>query len=279
MDAPKFQTLSSFIQAPFGEPEIKSNEYERKYKELKSQKKIVPSGITTVEDNYFVHLKVGSESNSGEFYDVVIMFFTESSEIKLNMHLERYYVKFFSNSPSFIYQYAALYKKNGFLIDLLFDKMDAAYADKLPEKINQSHKMSYDKSIYCAAKFLLDNRMSGMIKTNYLFRKKNPDKFFQDIKDFENVKLTTELRSLDKKIDKELEANKRKKKEEKQEKKKVQKRSGGKTKASTTTQGFTPGVSKITRKSSKRKTSTFSANSNLSSIKTVKRKGGKKSTF
>lgn len=269
MDSANFQTLKNFLQAPFGEPELKSNDYEKKYQELKRKKKIIPSGITIVEDNYFVHLRVGSESNSGEFYDVVIMFFTDSPEVKLNMHLERYYVKFFSNSPSFIYQYAALYKKHGFLIDLLFDKLDSQYADKLPEKVNQSHKMSYDKSIYCAAKFLLDNRMSGMIKTNYLFRKKNPDKFFQDIKDFENVKLSAELRSLDKKIDKELEVNKKKKKEQKQERKQSRK-NGGKTRSTTTN----PGITQV-----KKKTSTLSNGSGVKKSKVVRRSAKKTTTF
>ena len=222
----EFQTFEEFLNAPFGKPEPKSNEFEQKYKALISNKRIYIEGNTTVDDNFFLHLKIGSDTNQAQFYDVVIMFFSNNEELKKGYSLEKYFIKFFSNSPSFIYQYAALYKQNGFLIDILYEKMDPEYADKLPERTNKNLNMSYDKSIYAALRYMQDHRATALGKNVLsLMKRKKSEKFFQDIQDFADVKLTQELRNLDKKIDKELE---QKKKEKKEEKKKPKRTSGSK---------------------------------------------------
>lgn len=216
----EFQTFEEFLNAPFGKPEIKSNEFEKKYKDSIAKKRIYIEGNTKVDDNYFLHLKIGSDSNQGQFYDVVIMFFTDNEELKKGSSLEKYFIKFFSNSPSFIYQYAALYKQNGFLIEMLYEKLDPEYADKLPEKTNKDLKLSYDKSIYAALRYLQDHRATALGKTVLAFNKrKKSEEFFRAIQDFADVKLTQELRNLDKKIDKELDQKKKEKKEEKKQKK------------------------------------------------------------
>ena len=212
----EFQTYEDFLNAPFGKMEPKSNDFEKKYKALLSAKRIYIEGNTKVDDNYFLHLKIGSDSNQAQFYDVVIMFFTDNEALKKGTSLEKYFIKFFSNSPSFIYQYAALYKQNGFLIEMLYEKMDPEYADKLPEKTNKDLKLSYDKSIYAALRYLQDRRAVALGKNTLAFiKRKKPEQFFQAIQDFADVKLSQELRTLDKKIDKELEQKKKEKKEEK----------------------------------------------------------------
>lgn len=210
-----YQTLEGFLAAPFGAPEIKSNEFERKYQSLKSKKNgISIEAITEADDNFFLHLKVASESNSGNFYDVVVMFFTDNERVKKDMSFRNYYVNFFSNSPSFIYQYATLYKENQMLIELLYDKMDPAYMDKKPEKVNSSHKLSYDKSIYSACRFMQDHKVSAFSKAGFFAkRKKKPEAFFRDIQGFEDIKIEQELRQLDKKIDKQLKETDKSKKE------------------------------------------------------------------
>ena len=199
-----FQTLKDFVDEPFGNiVASERSKFELAYQAIKRNIKI--EGYTIVDDDYFIHIKVPSESNPNQSYDVVILFFTEDSKVKRGITLNKYYVKFFSNSPSFIYQYAVLYKTNGFLIDFLYDKMDKKYSDTLPKN---PKKMMYDKSIYCASKFLLDTT-AGLSKLGLVTRKKKDErKFFADIKSFEDVKFTNELSTLDKKIDKELEKNK-----------------------------------------------------------------------
>ena len=207
------QTLEGFLSKPFGKPEIKSNEYEAKYRKLRDQRKIYMEACTEVGDTYLVHIKVGSETNSTLYYDVVLLFFTDDAKVKKDISFRRYYVKFFSNSPSFIYQYAVLYKQNGMMIDMLAEKMDQMYADKLPEKANPSLKMSYDKSIYMTCRFMQDHKVSAFSKVGFMARrKKNADNFFADIKTFEDVKFTNELHTLERKM--ETEAKKDRKKED-----------------------------------------------------------------
>ena len=248
-----FQAIEEFLKAPFGNEEPKNQDFEQKYKKLYADKRISLVALTQIDDDYLLHLSVGSDTNPTEAYDVVLLFFTDNETIKKEITFKNYYVKFFSNSPSFIYQYAVLYRQNGFLIDMLYDKMDEKYKDVLPDKVNKEHNLSYDKSIYCACKYVL-SKSSAFNKYLNFTPKKTPDIFFRGIKDFADVKMISEIRSMDKKINKELEENKKKQKEEKG-------KSRGKSSIGT--------VKKVSKTTSK--TSTFSTN------KTVVRKaGGKK---
>lgn len=208
-----FQTLGDFITRPFGEVNEKSNDYESKFSKLDRDRRIKVVALTKVEDDYLIHLTIGSTTNQTESYDVVLLFFTDNDEIKKEITFKNYFVKFFSNSPSFIYQYAVLYRQNGFLIDMFFDKMEEKYKDKLPDKVNKDYKLSYDSSIYIACRYL---QVHGGYFNKYLnaARQKKPDVFFSEIKDFSDIKMINDIRSMDRKIDKELAENKKRVKEE-----------------------------------------------------------------
>ena len=90
------------------------------------------------------------------------------------------------------------------MIKELYDKLDPEYADKMPEKTNSDMKVSYDKSIFFACKYLSDLRFKYLNKIGPLQRrKKTPEKFFSDISDFKSVKfdqdlMKTELRNVEK---------------------------------------------------------------------------------
>lgn len=245
-----FQTVEEFLRAPFGSPEPKSNEFEQKYQKLKSARKIFIEASTKIGDNYLLHFKVGSESTANQFYDVIFLFFTNDQKVEKEISFQHYYVKFFSNSPSFIYQYAVLYKENGVLIDMLYDKLDPEFIEKAPTKSNPDMKLSYDKSIYATCRYMLDNKISAFSKAGILVKKKKtPEKFFSDIKTFSDVKMDTEINQLDKKVDKELENSK--KKETKAPTKNSNRSFGKKTSTHTTlTTPKSTGVKKISKSTS-----------------------------
>lgn len=259
------QTLEQFLSRPFGKEEAKSNDYEKKYKLLTATKRVYMEACTAVDSSYLVHIKVGSESNAALWYDVVLMFFTADPAIKRDISFRRYYVKFFSNSPSFIYQYAVLYKQNGAMIDVLAEKMDQMYADKLPEKTNPSLRSSYDKSIYCACRFMVDHRVSAFSKAGYIARrKKRPENFFEDIKTFEDVKFTNELHNLEKKAEKQAKAE-AKNPENKEKKDQTQKQKARK--------GLTVAKKiKAVKATTTHKPAKSSSMKNVKRAKTVKRK-------
>lgn len=186
----RYQTLKEFLESPFGtgknlERDVK---YNLRYETFKSRQKIRIEGYTSVTDDYYIHLVVPSESDENRLYDVVIRFF---SPIKSSLtSLSKYYIQFFSNSPGFMYQYAVLYRLNGFLIEDLYNKMDPDFISKLPEKSNPNLKMSYDSTIYFACRFLSENNFQYLSKFGILLqKKKTPEKFFKDITSFKDMKV------------------------------------------------------------------------------------------
>ena len=222
----QFQTIEEFLQVPFGTSEIKSNDYERMYKKLKTAKKIIIAGFTMIEDFYLMHIKIGSETFNGEFYDVVIMFFTDNPAVKKQRTLESYYIKLFSNSPSFIYKYAALYKEHGYLIESFYEKLDPEYADKKPEKTNAEMKLSYDKSIYCAIRYLYDYRFIVLGKYGLLLqKKKTSEAFLKDIKNFGDIKFLQNFKKIEKTVERQMKGTSIKKPDNR--KKKTYKSSSG----------------------------------------------------
>ena len=203
------QTLREFLDRPFKQPnELKHLKYESRYLSYKKANKIKIQAVLEFEKNYFIHLTVPSESQKGaSHYDVVIQFFTPDKHVERELTLENYYVQFFSNSPGFVYKYAALYKLEGYLIESLFDKFQPGVLDTLPDKANKDYELYYDSSIYYAGRFLLDNKTRTMSKLNIkIFRIKNVEKFFSDVQDIESMGIIRDATkfeiSLKKEIDK-----------------------------------------------------------------------------
>ena len=212
---PQVQTLQDFLRIPFGRQDVgdKLQEYERRYRQYYQENRIRVVAMTEIDGAYYLHLEVPSESAKEQRYkyDVVLRFFTTNPDIAKEGSLRNYYVQFFSNSPSFIYRYAVLYKQHGALIESLYDKMSQAYADTLPEKTNQSMEVSFDKSIFFAAKYLLEHKFRYLNKFGMLLqRKKTPEQFFAGIKDFETVRLERSLIAEEKKLKKEMDRYKAK---------------------------------------------------------------------
>lgn len=200
----KYQTLSEFMFAPFGNHESqKEIDYRKKYREYSIKNSIRVKAMCIVENSYFLHLKVPSESQkSGKYeYDVVIRFFTDNPKVLLERNLRNYYIQFFSNSPGFMYQYAYVYKQKGFLIEALYNKLDADYVDKPPEKRNSGLDLSYDKTIYFACTYLLSTQFKYLEKHGVLSTKKvDSKKFFSNISDFKSIKIDQSLMAEEKKL-------------------------------------------------------------------------------
>lgn len=208
MKTKKYQTIQEFMRRPFENFDSmdKDTKYEALYKNYVSQNKIRIEGFVNIENSYYVHIKIPSESqttdkNKKYEYDVVIRFFTDKPELLLAGSFRAYYMQFFSNSPSFIYKYAYVYKQHDYLIEALYNKLDPEFKDVAPEKTNSNMEVSYDKSIYFACKFLSDHQFRYMNKHGVLrMKKKTPEKFFRDISDFKSVKFDQDIMAAEKKL-------------------------------------------------------------------------------
>lgn len=203
--ASKYQTLSGFLIAPFNNEESlqRDAEYDSKYRKFILSNSIKIHAMCELEDSYYIHIKIPSESqkNNNYEYDVVIRFFTDKPDILKQDTLINYYIQFFSNSPSFMYQFAYLYNKEGYLIKALYNKIDADYINTPPEKTNKEMKTSYDKSIYFACRYLSEQKFRYLNKRGRLLSKKiDPKKFFANISDFKSVKLDQALMSEERKL-------------------------------------------------------------------------------
>lgn len=201
------QTLQEFIENPFGQPnEQKHLKYEDRYQNFKRNNRIRIEATMELDKNYFVHVKVPSESQKGlTYYDVVIQFFTPNKEVERETNLNHYYVQFFSNSPGFIYKYAALYSLQGYLIETLVDKYKPGMLEVLPDKANKDYELYFDSSIYYACRYILDNKLRVMPKLNFkIFKTKRPSAFFADIQDSEETEINRSVAAIENKFRKEI---------------------------------------------------------------------------
>ena len=193
------QTLAEFIASPFGiKNDQKNLKYDSRYQEYKRGNKISVYSTLELDGDFFVHLKVPSESNKKTVtYDVVVQFFTPDDKIRRSIDVTGYYVQFFSNSPGFVYKYAALYKLQGYLIESLYDKFDIGTLEILPDKANKDYDLSYDSTIYYACRFLLDSKFTVLGKFNMkTFKQQSPENFFKDIDDIEGITISRDIGKL-----------------------------------------------------------------------------------
>lgn len=188
-----YQKLSEFVEKPFGKHQGLNLEYKAKYDKYRNTNRIKLVGVSQIDKAYFAHIVIPSES-SNTHYDVVIEFFPDEPSLTKEHTLMNYKCKFFSNSPSFIYRYAALFKKNGYLIEELYEKLDLDYVDKMPEKTNPNNDLCYDKSLFFASRYLLDHYITMLSKVGLILRRKSFDDFAKSVKDYNYVKDTLNVK-------------------------------------------------------------------------------------
>lgn len=168
--ATTYQNLSNFLSHPFNPSGMFDNpdlaktrqDFDRKYEKAKDGIFFVSS--TEFEGSYFHHIKIPSESKQGVSYDVVIQFFTPDDSVKEQGTLNQYLLQFFSNSPSFVFQYAASYYKEGYLIDAFQRKLDSRVTDSSYTSSKPQKDLLWDKSLYFACKYIQENSLSLMQK-------------------------------------------------------------------------------------------------------------------
>ena len=206
------QNLDEFLKMPFGKPNNQKNlQYESRYRDYRKNNKIQVAGTTVVDETYFIHIKVPSESQKGlSYYDVVVMFFTPHEEFIKELTLKNYYIQLFSNSPGFVYKYSALYHLEGYLISSLQDKFTPGMLDVLPDKANKSYELFYDSSIYYACRFLQDNRMNLMAKLPLkIYKRKSMEVFLRDIQDVESSEISRSVSTLQRSVMAEIKSEKK----------------------------------------------------------------------
>lgn len=156
-------TFKYFLNNPIGQDaqamhyNLIRQEYTRKYNELMKRKKIEIAGVYKIQQSYFLHLLIPSESSRDNNYDVVIEFYDEKNNLKYEPTINKYSVRFFSNCPSFVFTYAYAYKSNNLLINELGNKFNDLVLSQEPKIKNPSQITNIDKSLFFALLFLYNN--------------------------------------------------------------------------------------------------------------------------
>lgn len=157
------------------------NDLDRRYRNLTSRNDF-DVNIYLNKNNVYFHILVLTEDEERDnTYDVVLEFIPNKISKKDIMNIKNYDIRFFSNSPSFVYTYAYVAKLNDMLINQLSDKYDKKILKYPPVSRNPSLMMNYEKSIYFACKYLLDNNLlnKAYINTN---AKKDFNKLIKSIR-------------------------------------------------------------------------------------------------
>ena len=162
---------------------------------------------------YIAYMKIPSETVPNFFYDVLIEF-TEPDAKDPNVkkkimgnNLDDYYVRFYSNDPSFVFTFTHAFVKNDMFFKDFSNKMSKrAIKEKANEK-NPKDIVGYVKSIYFS--YLLMKRKGLFNKLKYL-------------ESYSKTSLNSRVMDADRKINERLKAGeeiaKKKKKEKEQEK-------------------------------------------------------------
>lgn len=216
----ELQTLKGFLDNPIGKGtsilpnrDLILNDFKRRHKSMldKGKKFEVNVYHNEVTDNYYFHVKVPSETDRVNDYDVVLQLSPTkiSTGIIKPPLIDKYEVRFFSNSPSFVYTYAHIMYSNDMMVKFLAKKYSRIVLKKEPVVKNPTGVILYEKSITFAILTVLSNPdymsrtyLKSIQKThaeNILFTKiRTDEKILEEIQE-ENVRLGKIKKDIDKK--------------------------------------------------------------------------------
>lgn len=159
------QTLEEYLDNPMGKGstaianrKLIKSDLDARFDKLLAKHKSFKHFHYHDSENFYIHVKIPSESERNNEYDVVIQFTPTEDEVKNDLTLNRYTIKVFSNCPSFTYTYAYVYADCGLMIEFLKDKYEDVVLDDNPIFKNPGEVINFEKSVYFACKFIKANK-------------------------------------------------------------------------------------------------------------------------
>ena len=179
-------TLYEYLNSPMGKgislglSEIK-NHLDKEYEELRYSMSMI---VYWMKERYIVYVvQLPSRHAKGLKYQIVFQFDTHS--IPEGVHdVKHLNFQCFSNSPSFVYTYAEVFKEKEMLLSWSKDKYDREILHNSPEVRNSQKLISYERSLYLAGKFITLSGKSRIefaklggttIKNDYFFTNNIPE--------------------------------------------------------------------------------------------------------
>ena len=203
-------------------------------------------------DNYIAYLKIPSEVVDKFYYDVLIEFRPPKKAIT-GTTLKDYYVRFYSNDPSFVFTFTHAFIANKIFITELSDKMSKkAIKEKAKEK-NPKDQVGYVKSLYFA--YLIMSKRGLFNKVKYMEK-------------YNDIAVKNMIMPADQKIELRIEAQEKIAKQKKKAKAEVKRQMDDFMQKELPTQLVTPkrGIKTVG------KVKAISGNKKTNTIKTVKKR-------
>ena len=133
-------------------------DYNNRFHKLVMEKEI-QMNVFISGNRYFYHFLIPTESDKRDNnYDIVIELSSNEKHSLIDNSLLNYDIKFFSNCPSFTYTYAYAYNMNGLLIPELGKLYEDIVLKRPPVSRNPGIITNYEKSIFFACKYILDDK-------------------------------------------------------------------------------------------------------------------------
>lgn len=127
-----------------------------KYKNLIYKYGMFNFNISKDDNNYYFHIIIPSESLKKMSYDTIIQLTKPTAE---ETDLNKYYIKVFSNSPSFTFTFAYAINDAGMLVDGTASKISKEALVTPPTIRNPGLMLGFEKFIFMACEFLKENNM------------------------------------------------------------------------------------------------------------------------
>lgn len=189
----ELQSLQDFLESPMGRGtgilpnrDLIINDFKSRYFKMLEKGKEFKTEVyyNNKTDTYYFHIKVPSETERKNTYDVVLELSpVDKQMMKIKPHrINKYKTRFFSNSPSFIYTYAYIMKHNNMLIKELTGKYAPIVLRKEPKTKNPTGTILYEKSITFAIISILEH--TEYLDRNYLqnIQKGHPNNLIKHIR-------------------------------------------------------------------------------------------------
>lgn len=161
-------TIQEYIKNPMGKGDaslginrsLLLEQLKGKYERLVTRKKIrVTVYYDKIRNRYLYHLIIPSETERNNTYDVVFEFLDLDHAHDAEGNIGGFDVKVFSNSPSFAYTFAYVYKKAGLLFEALSKRLGKEFVKIAPDVRNRYQIVNYEKYIFFGASYLIESKM------------------------------------------------------------------------------------------------------------------------
>lgn len=130
----------------------------RKGKDIKMTIYRVP-----LKNEYYFHLIIPSETERDNTYDVVFRFFDPENAHNRELTISGFDIQVFTNTPSFAYTFAYVYRQSGLLIEWLSKKLGKKPVTQQAVVRNKFGLINFDKYLYFGAKYILESKHMNRI--------------------------------------------------------------------------------------------------------------------